>query len=92
VEDHLPGMQPSPDVVVVDPPRAGLQPIVVEAILASRVRRLVYVSCDPATLARDLRMFVDGGFVLQEVQPLDMFPHTQHIECVTVLDRARSAS
>ncbi len=91
VEDHLPGMQPSPEVVVVDPPRAGLQPIVIEAILASRVRRLVYVSCDPATLARDVRMLVDGGFTLDEVQPLDMFPHTQHIECVTVLDRDRTA-
>jgi len=89
VEDHLPGLQPTPDVVVVDPPRAGLQPTVVEAILASRARRLVYVSCDPATLARDLRMFVDGGFALVDVQPLDMFPHTQHIECVTVLDRVR---
>jgi 23S rRNA (uracil1939-C5)-methyltransferase len=92
VEDHLPGLQPTPDVVVVDPPRAGLQPTVVEAILASRARRLVYVSCDPATLARDLRMFVDGGFALIDVQPLDMFPHTQHIECVTVLDRVRRDS
>jgi 23S rRNA (uracil1939-C5)-methyltransferase len=60
---------------------------VIEAILASPVRRLVYVSCDPATLARDLRLLVDGGFALTEVQPLDMFPHTQHIEVVTTLDR-----
>ena len=89
VEEHLAGLEPAPDVVVVDPPRAGLQATVVEAILASRARRLVYVSCDPATLARDLRLFVDGGFELVEVQPLDMFPHTQHIECVTTLDRVR---
>ena len=60
----------------------------VEAIAGSRVRRLVYVSCDPATLARDLRRLADGGLTLREVQPIDMFPHTQHIECVSTLDRA----
>lgn len=88
VEAALPGITPAPDVVVIDPPRAGLLPEVVRAILDSTARRVVYVSCDPGTLARDLRLFVDGGFVLHEVQPVDMFPHTQHIECVTVLDRA----
>lgn len=87
VEDTLPGMTPDPDVVVIDPPRAGLFPGVVEAIVASTARRVVYVSCDPGTLARDLRLFVDGGFAVREVQPVDMFPHTQHIECVTTLDR-----
>jgi 23S rRNA (uracil1939-C5)-methyltransferase len=87
VEGTLPGLRPSPDVVVIDPPRAGLAPGVTEAIRASKARRVVYVSCDPATLARDLRVLVDGGFTLTEVQPVDMFPHTQHIECVTVLDR-----
>jgi 23S rRNA (uracil1939-C5)-methyltransferase len=87
VEDTLPGMTPSPDVVIIDPPRAGLFSTVVEAILASAARRVVYVSCDPGTLARDLRLLVDGGFALGEVQPVDMFPQTQHIECVAVLDR-----
>jgi 23S rRNA (uracil1939-C5)-methyltransferase len=91
VEEVLPGLDPAPDVVVVDPPRIGLQRSVVDAILASPARRLVYVSCDPSTLARDLRLFVDGGFDLREVQPLDMFPHTQHIECVSVLDRTGAA-
>jgi 23S rRNA (uracil1939-C5)-methyltransferase len=88
VEDTLPDLEPAPDVVIVDPPRVGLQLAVIDAILASPARRLVYVSCDPATLARDLRLLIDGGFALTEVQPLDMFPHTQHIECVTTLDRA----
>jgi len=88
VEDTLPGMTPSPDVVVIDPPRSGLFPGVVEAIIDSEARRVVYVSCDPGTLARDLRMFVEGGFTIAEIQPVDMFPHTQHIECVTTLDRA----
>jgi 23S rRNA (uracil1939-C5)-methyltransferase len=87
VEALLPGLEPAPDVVIVDPPRVGLQPVVVSAILESPARRLVYVSCDPATLARDLRLLVDGGFALVDVQPVDMFPHTQHIECVATLDR-----
>ena len=87
VEAVLAGMEPAPDVVVIDPPRAGILPEVVRAILESAARRVVYVSCDPGTLARDLRLFVDGGFALREVQPVDMFPHTQHIECVSVLDR-----
>ena len=88
VEDELPQLRPAPDVVVVDPPRVGLDRSVVEAILASGARRLVYVSCDPATLARDARLFADGGMELVEVQPIDMFPHTQHIECITTFDRA----
>lgn len=87
VEDALPGLDPSPDVVVIDPPRAGIDAAVVEAIIDSVARRVVYISCDPGTLARDLRRFEDGGFVVGEVQPLDMFPHTQHIECITTLDR-----
>ena len=87
VEAVLAGMEPAPDVVVIDPPRAGILPEVVRAILESTARRVVYVSCDPGTLARDLRLFVDGGLTLREVQPVDMFPHTQHIECVSVLDR-----
>ncbi|MDP6606146.1 MAG: class I SAM-dependent RNA methyltransferase [Dehalococcoidia bacterium] len=89
VEEMLPDLSPAPDVVVIDPPRAGMRREVVEAMLTSAVRRLVYVSCDPATLSRDLRLLVDGGFVLDEVQPVDMFPQTQHIECVTTLDRLR---
>ena len=87
VEDVLPGQYPSPDVVIIDPPRRGLQPEVIGALVASSVSRVIYVSCDPATLARDLRRLVDGGFKLVEVQPIDMFPHTQHIECVATLDR-----
>ena len=87
VEATLPGMTPSPDVVVIDPPRSGLYPGVIDAIIDSAAKRVVYVSCDPGTLARDLRIFVDGGFTIREVQPVDMFPHTAHIENVTVLDR-----
>ena len=88
VEEQLPLLDPQPDVVVVDPPRAGLDASIVETLLDSDARRVVYVSCDPATLARDLRRFADGGFEVAEVQPIDMFPQTQHIECITTLDRA----
>ena len=94
VESLLPGLDPAPDVVIVDPPRTGLAASIVDALLVSACRRLVYVSCDPATLARDLRLLVDGnaaagaGFSLTSVHPLDMFPHTQHVECVATLDRA----
>tara|TARA_Y100000588_G_scaffold394401_1_gene514664 strand:- start:3601 stop:4908 length:1308 start_codon:yes stop_codon:yes gene_type:complete len=88
VEALLPNIDPAPDVVIIDPPRSGLEPSVINTMIGSSTRRVVYVSCDPSTLARDLRLFVDGGFTLIDVQPIDMFPHTQHIECVTVLDRS----
>ena len=78
-----------PDVVVVDPPRAGLHPRVVARIAELAPRRVVYVSCNPATLARDLRDFAGLGYSLAEAQPFDMFPHTPHIECVARLERAR---
>ncbi len=75
------------DVVLVDPPRAGCLPDALDAIIALRPRRVVYVSCDPGSLARDLRAMVDRGYALAWVQPLDMFPHTVHIEAIAVLDR-----
>jgi 23S rRNA (uracil1939-C5)-methyltransferase len=75
----------SPDTVVVDPPRAGLHPRVVTAISAMQPRRLVYVSCNPASLVRDLAAFGEAGFRLERVRPFDLFPHTPHIECVARL-------
>ena len=79
---------PRPDVVVVDPPRAGLHPRVVARVAELEPARIVYVSCNPGTLARDLKDFAALGWQPAEVTPYDMFPHTPHIECVTRLERA----
>jgi len=79
-----------PDVVIVDPPRAGLHPRVVARTAELKPRRIVYVSCNPGTLARDLKDFASFGYRLEEVTPVDMFPHTPHIECVARLERAAS--
>jgi 23S rRNA (uracil1939-C5)-methyltransferase len=79
---------PRPDVVVVDPPRAGLHPRVVTRITELRPTRVVYVSCNPATLARDLKDFAAQGYRTADVAPFDMFPHTPHIECVAQLEPA----
>jgi len=75
------------DVAVVDPPRSGCRKEVLEALAAIRPKRLVYVSCNPSTLARDLRILVDEGYLVQEIQPIDMFPHTFHVECVTFMSK-----
>lgn len=77
----------APDVIIVDPPRAGIAPKAVRHITNAAPRQIVYVSCNPATLARDVALFVEGGYQVKEVQPVDMFPHTYHIETVVDLRR-----
>jgi 23S rRNA (uracil1939-C5)-methyltransferase len=77
-----------PDVMVVDPPRAGLSQKVVRRIIEAAPKRLVYVSCNPTTLAPNAAQMVEAGYVLRSVQPVDMFPQTPHIECVALLERA----
>lgn len=78
------------EVVVADPPRAGFHPKALHALITLGARRIVYVSCNPTTLARDLGELVRGGYRLEWVQPVDMFPHTPHIEAVARLERVSS--
>ena len=74
-------------VIVVDPPRSGLHPKARDAVVEHAPEKLIYVSCNPSTFARDLGYFLEKGFELRSVQPVDMFPHTSHIETVSVLQR-----
>lgn len=73
------------DVLVVDPPRKGCDEALLKTIIDMKPKKVVYVSCNPATLARDLRILEDGGYKTVEVQPVDMFPQTTHVECVAKL-------
>jgi 23S rRNA (uracil1939-C5)-methyltransferase len=76
-----------PDLVVVDPPRAGLSKKVVRRIVEASPKRIVYVSCNPTTLAPNAAELLEAGWVLRKVRPVDMFPQTHHIECVSLFER-----
>ncbi|MFI5121875.1 MAG: 23S rRNA (uracil(1939)-C(5))-methyltransferase RlmD [Vicinamibacteria bacterium] len=76
-----------PDVVVVDPPRSGLSKKIVRRLLECEAPRIVYVSCNPTTLAPNAAQLVEAGYTLRRVKPVDMFPQTPHVECVAVFDR-----
>jgi 23S rRNA (uracil1939-C5)-methyltransferase len=76
------------DAAVVDPPRSGMRPTALKHLVASGPRRLTYVSCDPATLARDAALLCDAGYRLEEVTPVDLFPQTYHIEAVALFTRS----
>ncbi len=76
------------DFLLLDPPRSGAEPDAIEGILALKPRQISYVSCDPATLARDLKMLLSGGYSLQSVKAFDMFPQTHHVETVAQLARS----
>lgn len=85
-EQVLPGLaEERVDAVVLDPARVGCAPPVIQALLDRQAPKVVYVSCDPATLARDCKALCAGGYQIQSVEPLDMFPQTYHIESVTTL-------
>ncbi len=84
VEDHLDQITKTVDTVVVDPPRSGLDPSTIQSILQMQPKAIVYVSCDPMTLARDLSL-LQKIYEVKELQPVDMFPNTHHVECVALL-------
>ena len=77
------------DVVVVDPPRKGCALSLLDTIIKMAPKRIIYISCNPSTLARDLHILDEGGFKAQEIQPVDMFPHTAHVECVIKIQRVK---
>ena len=76
-----------PDLAVIDPPRAGLSQKIVRRIIEAAPARIVYVSCNPTTLAPNAAQLVEAGYRLVKVRPVDMFPQTPHIECVALLER-----
>jgi 23S rRNA (uracil1939-C5)-methyltransferase len=76
-----------PDVVVIDPPRAGLSKKVVRRVIECGAPRIVYVSCNPTTLAPNAAQLTEAGYTLRRVRPVDMFPQTPHVECVAVLEK-----
>ena len=81
------GRLPAPDVVLVDPPRAGMAAGVLRQVVQAAPARVVYISCNPATLARDAGLLCAEGYALRQVRPVDLFPHTPHVECVALLER-----
>jgi 23S rRNA (uracil1939-C5)-methyltransferase len=83
-EDVLPALDVQPEIIVVDPPRAGLAKEVLDAIIALGPETLAYVSCDPATLARDAKRLTAGGYALKQITPFDLFPQTYHIESISI--------
>ena len=83
------GEDPGINVICVDPPRKGCDAKCIETILEIRPDRIVYVSCDPATLARDLRILTEGGYRLQKVRPVDQFGHTVHVETVVLMSKVK---
>jgi 23S rRNA (uracil1939-C5)-methyltransferase len=88
VEDAAPGLEGAVNVLVLDPPRAGCAEAAIEAMTNLKPQRVVYISCDPSTLARDVSRFCAAGrYTLVEVAFVDMFPQTYHIEAVVKLER-----
>ena len=86
-EDVIPHLEAQPDIVLVDPPRAGLDKAVVDGILKLSPSLIAYVSCDPSTLARDAARLINGGYKLKEITPFDLFPQTFHIESISIFER-----
>ena len=86
-EDVILHLEVEPDIVLVDPPRAGLERGALDGILRLNPRTVAYVSCDPSTLARDAGRLINGGYRLVDVTPFDLFPQTYHIESISIFEK-----
>ena len=74
-----------PDTIIIDPPRPGLHPDVIQDIKNLSPSKIIYVSCNPSTQARDIKVLLEDSYKISDIQPIDMFPHTPHIECIITL-------
>ena len=93
VEEELPKLLEqgvTADVVILDPPRSGCDSVLLDAVVKAEPERIVYVSCDPATLARDIKILSDNGYEFKEAQPVDMFPWTNHVEAIILMTKCGS--
>lgn len=86
-EAILPALKFQPDIVLVDPPRSGIERKALDALIALQPQIICYISCDPATLARDIKRLTTAGYALKQVTPFDLFPQTYHVETVSLLER-----
>ena len=80
-------VEEKPDFIVLDPPRDGIHPKALEKIIRYGVPKMVYISCKPSSLARDLEILIAGGYKVERVKCVDMFPHTVHVETVVLMSR-----
>lgn len=87
VEDVLPALTIAPDLIVLDPPRSGVKPLALTALLKLDAQQIIYISCNPSTLARDVQKILLSGYQLEKVIPLDMFPQTYHVESIALFTR-----
>ena len=77
------------DLIVIDPPRKGCDASLLNSIISKKIEKIIYVSCNPATLARDLRVLSDEGYEIKEISLFDMFPNTTHVECVVLMSKVQ---
>jgi 23S rRNA (uracil1939-C5)-methyltransferase len=90
VGEILPALESVPDIIILDPPRAGLDRLAMDGLLALKPEIITYISCDPATLSRDAHRLVIGGYQLTQITPFDLFPQTYHIESISFWERAHN--
>lgn len=89
VEKELPKILKRENIgaIVFDPPRRGIEEIALKSVIKNKIEKIVYISCNPATFARDVKILTENGYVLKKITPVDMFPQTAHIEVVGLLEK-----